>query len=221
MAELKIKCADFTLASSFTCTTTREITYSTTTGQVTNTNTYNSVGSSSTGETSIDFTYTIPNNVTVQNAYVYATIGSSTMGYGVKTSKINGESVGYAKTVSVDVTDQIVESGEGTLTVHFAFQCNANADGHSHTSGTASETRRENDEENNAWWKDISIWYTTHQDNLPYSNVYLLIEYKYNSGSIYLANNGELTQYNIFRAESGALVPHLLYHVEDGQLAQY
>lgn len=189
MAQIKVTASGFNLASSYQCVRTSQTSWAQDGSILNHNETFSQYTTTpNTASQHVTFEYSLPEHAAVNSAKVYATLGSPLNGAAV--SKINGVSVGYDKTVSVDVT---LGDGVASVSVPFVFQCNAKYHFHDHDDGTSYPDADYNTDN----WVYIDLekypnspvaktlnrtYYASHKSSMSYSDIYLLIDYEEGSG---------------------------------------
>lgn len=156
------------------------------------------------------FEYSLPRGSEIKSMTLYATLGSPRWGTSIST--INGESVGTAQSVSVDI-DISEFNVTDTVNVSFVYQCNETIHQHSVSEGTLANDAQQGS--NHVYW-----YHVTHESAVNYTNVYLEIEY---TCGVYLyhGESGALVPYQLYYAENGELVPYQLFNAVGDTLVQY
>lgn len=205
MPKLIIPTDDFHLTSKYACGITETIA-----SDGSKSYNYYSSQQPSSGTVTKSFEYSLPTGSEIQAMTLYATLGSPRWGTSVST--INGESVGTAKSVSVNI-DVTGLNVVGTVNVPFVYKCAGTNHQHSVSEGTFSHEAQQG--------ANLVKWYNvTHESVVNYTSVYLEIEY---TCGVYLhhGENGVLVPYQLYRAENDNLVPYQLFNAVNDELIRY
>lgn len=214
MATTRVPAEEFTLYSSYTCTTTIKM-YYTSSGSYVDRDQTTSASRPALASRTVAFDVQLPVGAKIKSARVHATISSSVYTPSVLT--IAGQGVSLNSEALVDVT--LPEDGT-QLKVPFYYSTSTPVHDHADDpNATFSQTWQYDVPSADNCDIRIATWTLKHNSSVKFSNVYLLIEL--DGGSVYKAEGDKLVPYQLYHAEDGKLVPYQVYHAEDGKLVAY